>query len=226
MKPTYALAAAAALMAAPTSAQTVWTDWTSATASSAAVAGSAAGTLNGVVVSYSGEVLGNTVTNGSASNWSPSTSFVGGTVTVSPEGVGDIITLAGGFDGSSTLSFATPVLNPVFAIWSLGRPGGQASFSFDATPVLQAGGPNTQFGGSAISVSGDTVSGMEGNGVVQFTGSFSSISWTSTPEFFYGFTVGTAGDGVVPIPEPSTALLMLLGLAGLLPLLRGTRGRR
>jgi hypothetical protein len=217
MKPRFACAAALAmalsLFATPLSAQTVWTDWTSA---SAGTPGSAAGTLNGVVVSYSGEVLGNTVVNGSSGVWNPSTSFVGGTVSVSPDVVGDIITLAGSFTGTSTLSFATPIANPVFAIWSLGQPGGPASFTFDAAPVFEVGGPNANFGGLPISVAGNVVSGTEGNGVVRFDGSVSSISWTSTPEFFYGFTVGTAGgDTTPPIPEPGTSALMLMGLAGL-----------
>lgn len=225
MKRTYALAAAGALIAAPVSAQTVWTDWTSATFSSGTSAGSADGTLNGVAVSYSGEVLGNTIVAGGATNWNPASSFVGGTVTVSPDAVGDIITLSGSFGGTSTLSFAEPVVNPVFAIWSLGQPGAPASFTFDATPTFQVGGPNAQFGGAAISVDGNVLNGAEGNGVVQFNGSFSSISWTNTPEFFYGFTVGTVGS-VAAIPEPSSALLLLLGLAGLVPLIRFARTGR
>lgn len=222
MKPKFALAVAIALVCAPLSAQTVWTDWTSA---AAGAPGSAAGTLNGVVVSYSGEVLGNTVTNGTSGFWNPSTSFVGGTVGVSPDSVGDIVTLAGGFTGTSTLSFAAPIENPVFAIWSLGQPGAPASFTFDASPVFQVGGPNANFGGSTISVAGNVVNGTEGNGVVQFNGSVSSISWTNTPEFFYGFTVGTAGSTTVPIPEPSTYALMLVGLAGLAGMVRRKRNR-
>lgn len=66
------------------------------------------------------------------------------------------------------------------------------------------------------------MSGNEGNGVVQFKGTFSSISWTNTAENYYGFTVGANGAGGVPaIPEPSTWALMALGLAGL-----GFAGRR
>lgn len=222
MKTNFALAAAIALMGAPLSAQTVWTEWTSA---AAGTPGSAAGTLNGVVVSYSGEVLSNTVVNGTTGFWNPSTSFVGGTVSVSPDSVGDIITLGGSSTGTNTLSFASPIENPVFAIWSLGQPGGPASFTFDASPVFQVGGPNANFGGSSISVAGNVVSGTEGNGVVQFNGNVSGISWTNTPEFFYGFTVGTAGSTTVPIPEPSTYALMLVGLAGLAGMVRRTRTR-
>jgi len=77
------------------------------------------------------------------------------------------------------------------AIWSLGSPSVLVSFDFsNATPIFVVGGPNADFGGQAITVVGNTVSGREGNGVVQFMGSISSISWTDTPELWYGFTIG------------------------------------
>lgn len=210
MKWTVSLAGVLLAAAAPVGAQTVWTDWTSATPGTP---GSAEGTLDGVGVSYAGQVLGNTqITGGAAALWAPSTSFVGGTVDASPATVGDMITLSGATGDTNTLSFDTPVTNPVLAIWSLGQPGSQASFDFDATPTFQVGGPNANFGGSAITVTGNVVEGREGNGVVQFNGSFSSISWTNTPESFYGFTVGTAGDITPAIPEPATLALLGAGL--------------
>jgi hypothetical protein len=197
------------LAAGPTSA-TVWTDWTSATVGTP---GSAAGTLDGVAVTYTGEVRAGTVTNGTTPIWAPNSSFIGGTVTTSPSTVGDAIFL-NGVAGTDTITFASPIVNPVFAIWSLGAPGLAASFTFNVTPTFEAGGPNAAFGGGPISVAGNVVSGREGNGVVQFTGTFSSISWTDTPENFYGFTVGTAGSATA-VPEPSTFLLLGSGLSTL-----------
>jgi hypothetical protein len=225
MRSRYFLAGALLAIAVPVSAQTVWTDWTSATAGNAT--GSAAGTLNGIGVSYSGEVLSNRVINGtptvsaSPNVWAPATSFIGGTVTTSPAVPGDIITLNGSFTGTNTLTFASPITNPVFAIWSLGQPGASASFTFNVTPTKEAGGPNRDYGGSSIVVTGNVVSGSEGNGTVQFTGTFSSLSWTDTVENYYGFTVGMAGPSAAPIPEPSTWALLGVGLVAL-----GLRARR
>ena len=105
--------------------------------------------------------------------------------------------------------------NPYIAIWSLGQTGVNASFNFNATPVLDSGGGSNEYGGSTISVVGNNVYGIEGNGVVQFNGTFTSISWTNPVyENWYGFTVGIANVASNEVPEPLTLSLFGAGLIG------------
>src|SRR5690348_9122547 len=120
----------ACLLAGPAQAATVWTNWTSSTAGANGT-GSAIGTLGGITVSYAGEVDA-AVVNGTSPIWAPNTTFIGGTVSTSPSSVGDEISLNGSFTGSNTITFSAPVVNPVFAIWSLGAPGAPARFTFTA----------------------------------------------------------------------------------------------
>jgi hypothetical protein len=216
-RPLYRIAPAASMMAVlaifamPVKGVTIWTDWTAATPG-ANGGGSASGTLGGVTVTYSGE-LDSAVINGTSNIWAPASSFLGGTVTATPAVPNDDLRLNGSSTAVNTITFGSPLVNPVFAIWSLGSPSAPASFTFGATPTLEAGGPNSEFGGSSITVSGNVVSGREGNGVVQFTGTLSSITWTDTFENFYAFTVGMNGPVSPPaVPEPGTWALALAGL--------------
>lgn len=59
------------------------------------------------------------------------------------------------------------------------------------------------------------MSGIEGNGVVMFSGVFSSLSFTNTREPFYAFTIGSADTPDVPLSVPGTLALFLASLVGL-----------
>jgi hypothetical protein len=201
-----AFVAAAALATVGTSAQAAHIDWVM-------WINNTAGTLPGVTVTYSGELAGISL----APQYTPASSFTGGPVDNAPAATDDSIILRGGGGDAAvvdTVTFSQALLNPVFAIWSLGQGGGPADFNFisPASFTIVAGGPTVQYGGGPITASGPDVHGVEGNGVIQFNGLVSSISWTNpNHEDYYAFTVGA-----VAVPEPASWALMIagFGLAG------------
>jgi hypothetical protein len=201
-----------------------WTDWTAFTAGN--LTGTATGTADSVVVSYAGQVGSNSVVNGVGGNtsWLPASTFSGGNISNGPAPNRDNITLTGGTGtGVNTITFSSPVVDPVMAIWSLGAGGAPASFVFLASEpfAIQSGGTSVEFGGSSITAAGNTVNGVEGNGTIQFSGTFSQISWTN-PQFesYYAFTVGVAGTTPSPIPEPRTYIMIGTGLLAISVLMR------
>jgi hypothetical protein len=202
-----------------------WTSWSSATSGSP---GSATGAIGSIAVAYSGQTSGLT----SGPSWTPASTFTGGPVGNAPPNAPSI-QLEGGLPSLiETITFSSAVVDPVFAIWSLGAPGSPASFDFVSKApepfTLLGGGPSLEFGGSSITVSGQNVNGSEGNGVIQFDGTFSSITFT-TPFFenYYAFTVGYDAT-LTPspsVPEPATLSLFGLGLLAL-PFARRVPSRR
>jgi hypothetical protein len=215
---TFLLIALVLMNSTPAHADNIWTYW-SATSSSAGNPGTAVGDLSGVTVTYSGQFQ--SVDIGYPS-WDPTTTFT----TSPPPPAGGIIHMQGGSDLAESITFSAPVVNPLIAIWSLGQSTDPASFNFNSSEpfTIIAGGPGAEYGGSSITQSGNNVLGAEGNGVVQFIGTYSEIDFT-TPGFedWYGFTVGEAE--APPVPEPETFMLFGLGMAAL-PLLRCKLARR
>lgn len=208
---TVALGSLMAFGGAGSAATINWTDWTGSSPGYPS-GGSASGTMGGVSVSYSGELL--SLISGYPS-YMPSSSYVGGVVGNVPAGVTDqIIQLQGGASSPpiDTVTFSQPVKDPVFAIWSLGNGGALANFTFDATPHLDAGGELAEYGGSSIFIIGDAVYGAEGNGTIDFPGTYTSISWTNPAfEYWYGFSVGMPS----AVPEPATLAIIGSALLGL-----------
>ena len=197
-------ATALACCAAASSAATTWTDWTASNANSAI------GTLGSTTVRFSGPTYGPaTQTAGGTDYWTSGTPDPY-SVTGRPTGT-DIIAIVGGPQTTFSLNFSQAVVNPYFAGLSLGQPGGYfVTYEFDATPTLISSGQGYWGGcGTCLTVSGNNLIGEEGHGVVQFMGSFTSISWTApVAETWHGFQVG-----VNAVPEPETYALMLAGLA-------------
>lgn len=209
---TFKLALVAATLAVSGLAHSATIDWSSwSTNTSGAIASTP------VTVTFQGEVSGY-YTN--YPSWTPVVTYADGTAVLNaPVASNGIIHLIGGGGDAAvvdTITFSQAVVNPVFAIWSLGQGGNTPSFNFDATPTLVSGGPSAEYSGSSIWIGtgadGNNVYGTEGNGTVQFIGTFTSISWTNpVAENWYGFNVGIAGVAAA-VPEPGSVGLLLAGL--------------
>jgi hypothetical protein len=204
----FQLALGAVAMAVSGLANAAAYDWTLWSTSAPPAGVTATGTAGSTGISYSG--IGSY--NGDVPLWSSNPkSWQGGVVGTLPSDADGVIHLIGGGGGDApvnTLTFSQAVTNPVFAIWSLGQGGAAAEFDFQQQPTFVVGGPNTPYGGGPVTVSGNNVSGLEGNGTIEFIGTFTSISWTNPKsEDWYGFTVGVSA-----VPEPGTVGLLLGGL--------------
>ena len=156
-----------------------------------AIPGSAIGTNTAALsISYSGE-LQSLITN--YISWQPATTYSGGDVSNPPPFTNGAIQLFGGFGVTNTVTFSKPVINPVMAIWSLGASNTSAEFVFLTTRTIdiESGGPSLEFGGQSITKTNHTIYGKEGNGTIEFRGSFTQISWYNPDyEDSYGFTLG------------------------------------
>ena len=125
----------------------VWTNWGPGFSANATV-GSTTGTMGGVNVGYSGEL--ESLLLGYPS-YAPVGTFSGGTVGNIPS-PNQIIQLFGGGQTIDTVTFSSPVTNPVMAIWSLGQGGVQASFQFlPSEPfTIESGGPSAEYAGNHL----------------------------------------------------------------------------
>lgn len=200
-----------------------WVTWTSATSGSS---GSATGTIalgSEVTVNYSGQVGGLE----HDTDWTPTSTYAGGNVSNGPGNTPVDLWMTGGTSNIETITFSEAVTDPTIALWSLGSAGTTATFDFTAgeTFSIQACGPSN-LGGTCISQNGQTVSGSESAGTIQFTGTYTSLSFTTpTYEYWYDFSVGAAGLGstITPpavTPEPSSLVLLGTGITGIVGVAR------
>jgi len=236
------LALGVALPGAASAATIEWTNW-SPHFSYGDESGTASGVMGSVDVSYLGEVAVSggvyyDSPNAIHPSWQPASSFEGGIVSNGPPSSPYSINLVGGghYDNSpvstDTITFSKAVTNPVMAIWSLGSAGTPASFNFNlpgSAIEIVAGGPSAEFSNPSYSSgpltqAGNIIYGEEGNGTIEFLGTYTSISWTNPVfEDYYAATIGAATTSAAP--EPATWMLLLGGFAGLALVARTRRAK-
>jgi hypothetical protein len=167
---------------------------------------------NNIVVSYAGQW--NSTDHIAAVFDDVPTSFTNSAVTNTP-GANGTIHMTGGTSDKHNFHFSKAVMDPLIAIWSVGQRDVAVTFNFDSPfTILRQGAGH--WGGGSLEQNGNSLTGLEGNGLLQLHGSYTDISFT-TPnvENFYGLTVG-AMISAIPEPESYAMLLAGLGLMGLM----------
>ena len=173
------------------------------------------GTLNGGInVTYSGEVTFDQL-NGIGTYYYTDPSQVYGSgieytanpVIANTPLTSDIIAITGTPGFTDTFTFSRPVVDPVMLLVSMGQSSVLTTYTFDTPFVVLSDGPGWWGGPGTLVQSVNSLTGIEGDGAIQFLGSYSSISFTgSAPENWNGFTIG------VPVPDASSSAWLLSGV--------------
>lgn len=180
------------------------------------------GDVNGVNVSFSGDHYDfhYPVSGGSTNFWNHPASVADNTYTASPtveNGPSDSDIIVMREAGTRTITFDQAVVNPVMSILSMGSSSTAVQYAFDSDFDILSVGAGTfdpSGNGTLEELSGNILSGVEGHGLIQFTGTFTSISWTSNVyEDFHGIQIGVES---TVVPVPAAAWLFASGLIGLL----------
>lgn len=183
------------------------------------------GVVNGVDVSFTGDYYDfhYPVSGGSTNFWEHPSSVAANTYSASPlvdnaPPDSDVIVMREA--GTRTITFSQPVDNPVMSIVSMGRSTIPVQYQFNTGFNILSVGPGTfdpNGNGTLTKLSSNVLQGVEGHGLIQFTGTYTSISWdVNVFEDFHGIQIGI-GSSVVPVPAAvwlfGSGLLGLIGIA-------------
>jgi len=183
-----------------------WIDWTSSTEGTLDIGG----TLVGVTMTSDvpvGYIDGDHYFNNA--NTVATNTYAG----LAPE---DLIQV--NWANSFTLNFDQTLSDLYMALVSVGQPGYAVNYTFeDGFSVISEG--SNFWGAGSYGIVGTTFTGREFNGILEFDGSFDSISFTVGPrENWHGFNFGSAS--LARVPEPAVSVLFGFGLFSLMMLAR------
>lgn len=195
-----------------------WVDWTTADNSAGTAAGNM-NTTNGVIdATYSGDIWSAQTTPDSYwwTEYDPAP-YTGNSVIDNAPDTSDIIRVqSSGI--TNTITFSQAVYMPVMAFVSIGQTNVGVSYDFEQSFTLLSEGAGF-YGDGHWAQSGNSLTGYEAHGAIQFDGWVSSISWTNNvPELWHGFTVGVTE--VQPVPVPAAVWFFGSGLLGLIGVAR------
>lgn len=204
---------AASLLASATAANAVvvaWTDWQSSTSTTASGQINSGMSTIGVTLATSGEALFFVQTNGGTNYWTEGVPapYTSGIVENAPP-TSDIVALGTG--GTKTVTFSQAITDPYIAFVSWN--GNLASFTRPFEKVSEGCG-YWGCGTFSLGVGNSFVGSGEVHGILRFTGTFNSISFTDNSEAWHGLTIGIGGVApppVDPVPEPASWALLIAG---------------
>lgn len=204
-----------------------WVDWTATSTDEVIGTGNSGGEF--IDVSYNGKYIG-AQTGGGTNYWNPSDVYTNNTVVDNAPPASDIIRITGGSNAlTHSITFSESVVNPLMAILSLGQPTTTVTYDFgdEEFSILSSGAGfwGGDPSGSLSEITSSILTGVEGHGVIQFEGVYSSLTWdVSTFENWHGFQIGFEQlESQLPpssVPVPGAVWLFASGLIGLIGMKR------
>lgn len=189
--------------------QVSWTDWVSSPDQFSASGNLLVGTTS-VNVDYSGTGAHGFVQTGTGTNFWTGPAYTQGTIDNAPP-ASELVALSQG--GTVTINFSQTVQDPLIGLVSWNN----NPVEFGVPIQFDSFGPG--FWGNGTPTVSPAGTGFFGNGelhgVLRVPGSYDSITFSHSGEFWHGFTVGASGLAS-PVPIPATVLLFGLGIIGLL----------